>query len=53
MKLSIITVSFNSAATIRSTIDSVRAQDYSEVEYIVVDGGSRDGTIEIKDELLS
>jgi glycosyltransferase involved in cell wall biosynthesis len=47
MKLSIITVSFNSAATIRSTIDSVRAQDYSEVEYIVVDGGSRDGTIEI------
>lgn len=44
MKVSIITVAFNSAATIRDTIESVLAQDYPEIEYIVVDGGSTDGT---------
>ncbi|PIB49739.1 glycosyltransferase family 2 protein [Pseudomonas sp. 2822-17] len=44
MKLSIITVCFNSASTIRDTIESVLSQDYGDIEYIVVDGGSRDGT---------
>ncbi|UZE29969.1 glycosyltransferase family 2 protein [Pseudomonas asplenii] len=44
MKLSIITVCYNSAATIRDTIESVLAQDYGDIEYIVVDGGSTDGT---------
>jgi glycosyltransferase involved in cell wall biosynthesis len=47
MKISIITVSFNSAATIRQTIESVLAQDYPALEYIVVDGASKDGTVEI------
>lgn len=46
-KISIITVCFNSAATIRDTIDSVLAQTYPDIEYIVVDGASRDGTIDI------
>ncbi|CRM91074.1 PGL/p-HBAD biosynthesis glycosyltransferase/MT3031 [Pseudomonas sp. 22 E 5] len=44
MKLSIITVCYNSASTIRDTIESVFSQDYCDIEYIVVDGGSKDGT---------
>jgi glycosyltransferase involved in cell wall biosynthesis len=47
MKITIITVSFNSEATIRQTIDSVLSQDYPNVEYIVVDGASKDGTVDI------
>lgn len=46
-KLSIITACFNSAATIRDTIDSVLAQDYPSIEYIVIDGGSTDATVDI------
>ena len=44
MKISIITVSHNSAETIRKTIESVLRQSHPEVEYIVVDGDSDDGT---------
>lgn len=47
MTISIITVSFNSAATIRDTLESVRRQSYPNVEHIVVDGASSDGTLEI------
>lgn len=47
MKVSIITVSFNSAKTIADTIKSVLSQDFPQIEYIVVDGGSSDGTVEI------
>src|SRR5579871_2740865 len=47
MKISLLTVSFNSAATIKDTIESVRSQDYPDVEYIVVDGNSQDGTVDI------
>lgn len=47
MKISIITVSFNSARTIRDTIESVLNQTYSEIEYIVVDGASKDDTLSI------
>jgi glycosyltransferase involved in cell wall biosynthesis len=45
--ISVITVSYNSADTISDTIKSVLAQTYSEIEYIVIDGGSSDGTIEL------
>ncbi|MBL4754827.1 MAG: glycosyltransferase [Flavobacteriales bacterium] len=47
MKVSIITVCFNSVTTIEQTFQSVFSQDYSEVELVVVDGGSTDGTLEI------
>ena len=47
MKVSIITVSYNSAETIEETIQSVLSQDYTEIEYIIVDGKSTDHTTEI------
>jgi glycosyltransferase involved in cell wall biosynthesis len=47
LKVSIITVCFNSAVTIRDTIESVLSQDYKNIEYIIIDGGSVDGTMEI------
>lgn len=47
MKISVITVTYNSCNTILDTIRSVVAQDYPSVEYIVVDGNSKDSTVEI------
>jgi len=47
MKISIITVCYDSAATIRDTFGSVSSQTYHNIEYIVVDGGSADSTLEI------
>lgn len=47
MKISIITACFNSADTIRDTIESVLAQDYREIEYIIIDGKSTDNTLSI------
>lgn len=47
MKISIITVCYNSAVTIRDTIASIATQSYPDVEHIVVDGASRDSTMDI------
>ena len=47
MKISIITVSYNSAKTIETTFMSVLQQTYSNIEYIVIDGGSTDNTLKI------
>ena len=47
IKVSIITVVFNNANTIETTMQSVINQLYSNIEYIVVDGGSTDGTLDV------
>jgi glycosyltransferase len=47
MKVSIVTVVWNNKETIKTSIDSVLGQVYKDIEYIVIDGGSTDGTIEI------
>jgi glycosyltransferase involved in cell wall biosynthesis len=43
----VITVCFNSAETVRDAIESVLSQDYPDIEYIIVDGGSTDDTMAI------
>lgn len=47
LKISIITVSYNAAATIEQAISSVVNQTYENIEYIMIDGGSTDGTVDI------
>ena len=47
MKTSIITVSYNSANTIETTFKSILQKSYSNIEYIVMDGGSTDNTLKI------
>lgn len=47
IKISIITVVYNAVKTIGQTIQSVLKQDYTEIEYIIIDGGSTDGTLDI------
>lgn len=46
-KISIVTPSYNQAKYIKATIDSVLSQNYPNLEYFVMDGGSTDGTVEI------
>lgn len=47
MKVSIVTVCYNSSATIASAVDSVLAQKCVDLEYIVIDGDSTDGTLKV------
>lgn len=47
MKISIITASYNSVKTLGETMESVLSQTYADWEYIVVDGGSMDGTVDL------
>lgn len=53
MKFSLVTVTFNSSATLHDTIRSVLSQSYEDIEYIIVDGLSKDNTIEIVREYES
>ena len=47
MKVTLITACYNSVATLPTAIESVLSQRGVELEYIVVDGGSKDGTVEL------
>jgi glycosyltransferase involved in cell wall biosynthesis len=47
LKVSIITVVYNNAASIEHAINSVLTQDYPDIEHIIIDGASKDGTVEL------
>lgn len=47
MKLSIITINFNNAEGLRQTLASVAAQTYRDIEHIIIDGGSTDGSVKV------
>jgi glycosyltransferase len=47
LKVSIITISFNAETTIKRTLNSVLNQSYIDIEHIIVDGGSKDSTLDI------
>ena len=47
MKVSIITISFNAQGTIEKTLKSIAGQSYKKIEHIIVDGGSKDNTLDI------
>ncbi len=50
MKISIITITYNSAATVEDTIKSVVMQDYPDIEYLIIDGKSKDTTLKIAEK---
>jgi len=52
MKVSIVTVCYNSASTLEDTIRSVAAQNYPDIEYLVIDGKSTDGTQDIIEKYI-
>lgn len=49
-KISIVTITFNSEHTVEETIKSVISQDYPNLEYIIIDGASKDGTLAVVDK---
>lgn len=50
MKVTIITITYNSAATLEDTLRSVVNQDYPNIEYLIIDGKSKDNTLQIVDK---
>lgn len=50
MLVSIVTVCYNSESTVRATIESVLAQTYDKIEYLIIDGASKDNTVAIAEE---
>lgn len=50
MKITIVTPTYNSAASLRTTFESVLAQTHTDIDYIVIDGNSTDGTVDILKE---
>lgn len=53
MKLSIVTINYNNAEGLRKTLASVAAQTYRDIEHIVIDGGSTDGSVEVIKDYVS
>lgn len=52
MKLSIITINYNNAEGLRKTLASVAAQTYRDIEHIIIDGGSTDGSVDVIKEYV-
>ena len=52
MKLSIVTINYNNAEGLRKTLASVAAQTYRDIEHIIIDGGSTDGSVDIIKEYV-
>lgn len=52
MKISIITATYNSGSTLRDTFESILRQSYKDIEYIVIDGASKDNTLALIEEYL-
>lgn len=50
LKISLITVTYNAESTIKRCIESVLAQNYDNIDYIIIDGGSTDDTLKIIDQ---
>ena len=50
MRVSIVTVTYNSAKTIRDTLESIKNQNYPYIEHTIIDGASKDETLEIVKE---
>jgi putative colanic acid biosynthesis glycosyltransferase len=48
--ISVITVVYNARDALEKTINSVKKQDYSRLEYVVIDGGSKDGSVELLEQ---
>lgn len=53
MKLSIITINYNNAEGLKRTLASVAAQTYRDIEHIVIDGGSTDGSVDVIKEYVN
>ena len=52
MKLSIVTINYNNAEGLRRTLNSVTAQTYHDIEHIIIDGGSTDGSVDVIKEYV-
>lgn len=52
MKLSIVTINYNNAEGLKRTLNSVYAQSHGEIEHIIIDGGSTDGSVEVIKEYV-
>lgn len=50
MKISLITATYNSAETVGDTLQCVQQQDYTNIEHIIIDGGSKDATLKIAED---
>lgn len=53
MKLSIVTINYNNAEGLRKTLASVAAQTYRDIEHIIIDGGSKDRSVDVIKEYIS
>lgn len=52
IKITYVTITFNAAAVLRRTLDSVLSQDYPEITHLIIDGASTDDTMKIVDDYI-